>query len=97
MRNLVISFNIVSVVAILVILPFTFYVGVWGLLGPAYGRPQDAAFGLLIMAAPILVTILCVYLSLRAMRRGSPSALIISLLPLGVAVFGFAALVSFIN
>lgn len=81
MRPLVIGLNIASVLAALLIMPIALYVGAWGLLGPAYGRTQDAILGIAIMAAPVVITVLCVTFSIRAMRRGLRYAPVVASLP----------------
>jgi hypothetical protein len=89
MRPLVIGLNIASVLAALLIMPIALYVGAWGLLGPAYGRTQDAILGIAIMAAPVVITVLCVTFSIRAMRRGLQYAPVVASLPLLVAIVAF--------
>ena len=89
MRTAVILLNVLSVLAALAIEPIALYVGLWGLLGPAYDRPQDLVLGLVIMAAPIIITGMCVFLALRALRQGRGYAPAIAALPLVLAVLAY--------
>lgn len=89
MRAAVVVLNILSVLAALAIEPIALYVGLWGLLGPAFNRPQDLVLGLLLMVAPILVTGLCVFFSIRSMRKQRSYAPFIAGLPLLAAILGY--------
>ncbi|OJY02909.1 MAG: hypothetical protein BGP07_01720 [Rhizobiales bacterium 63-22] len=75
--------------AALMIEPIALYVGGWGLLGPAYGRTQDLVLGIVIMLAPILITALCVFISVRLMRRGFSLAPVVAGVPLVLAVAAY--------
>jgi hypothetical protein len=50
---------------------------------------QDLVVGLLIMAAPIVITGLCVFFSVRLMRQGRNYAPFIAAVPLLAAILGF--------
>lgn len=89
MRNSVIAPNVLSVLAGLMIEPVALYVGIWGLLGPAYDRPQDLVLGVLVVLAPIAITALCMFLSIRRMRQGSARAPFIAAAPLILAVAAY--------
>jgi hypothetical protein len=89
MRTAVFTLNVLSALAALAIEPIALYVGLWGLLGPAYGRTQDLLLGLLIMIAPILVTGLCVFFSIRLMRQGRGYAPFIAAIPLLAAILAY--------
>ncbi|TAM97923.1 MAG: hypothetical protein EPN45_18565 [Rhizobiaceae bacterium] len=89
MRQAVVVLNTLSIIAAVLVAPIALYIGAWGLLGPAYDRPQDLVLGLAIMAAPIVVTGLCVFFSIRSMRRGRNYAPFIAAMPLLVAILGY--------